>query len=98
MQPPIAGQVVLGWDPAFRTGCKLAVVDATGKVLDTAVIYPTAPTNENKIRAAKEKLKRADPASTVSSLISLGNGTASRESEQIDCGAAQGNSGEGICM
>ena len=61
MQPPIAGQVVLGWDPAFRTGCKLAVVDATGKVLDTAVIYPTAPTNENKIRAAKEIAKRADP-------------------------------------
>ena len=57
MQPPIAGQVVLGWDPAFRTGCKLAVVDETGKVLDTTVIYPTAPTNEQKIQAAKEKLK-----------------------------------------
>ena len=53
MQPPIAGQVVLGWDPAFRTGCKLAVVDATGKVLDTTVVYPTAPTNEKKIAAAK---------------------------------------------
>lgn len=59
MQPPIAGQVVLGWDPAFRTGCKLAVVDPTGKVLDTTVIYPTAPTNENKIRAAKETLKNS---------------------------------------
>ena len=58
MQPPIAGQVVLGWDPAFRTGCKLAVVDATGKVLDTAVIYPTAPTNEHKIRAARKTLKK----------------------------------------
>ena len=82
LQPPIAGQVVLGWDPAFRTGCKLAVVDATGKVLDTAVIYPTAPTNENKIRAAKEKLKELIHKYGVS-LISLGNGTASRESEQI---------------
>lgn len=58
MQPPIAGQVVLGWDPAFRTGCKLAVVDPTGKVLDTTVTYPTAPTNETKIRAAKETLKK----------------------------------------
>ena len=56
MQPPISGKVVLGWDPAFRTGCKLAVVDPTGKVLDTAVVYPTAPTNEKKIRAAKDKL------------------------------------------
>ena len=82
LQPPIAGQVVLGWDPAFRTGCKLAVVDATGKVLDTAVIYPTAPTNENKIRAAKEKLKELIRKYGVT-LISLGNGTASRESEQI---------------
>ena len=82
LQPPIAGQVVLGWDPAFRTGCKLAVVDATGKVLDTAVIYPSAPTNENKIRAAKEKLKELIHKYGVS-LISLGNGTASRESEQI---------------
>ena len=60
MQPPISGQVVLGWDPAFRTGCKLTVVDPTGKVLDTAVIYPTAPTTPAKIAAAKEKLKRAD--------------------------------------
>ena len=82
MQPPIAGQVVLGWDPAFRTGCKLAVVDATGKVLDTTVIYPTAPTNEAKIKAAKETLKDLIRKYGVT-LISLGNGTASRESEQI---------------
>ncbi len=82
MQPPIAGKVVLGWDPAFRTGCKLAVVDATGKVLDTAVIYPTAPTNEKKIAQAKQKLKELIKRYHVS-LISLGNGTASRESEQI---------------
>ena len=82
MQPPIAGQVVLGWDPAFRTGCKLAVVDPTGKVLDTTVIYPTAPTNETKIRAAKETLKQLISKYHVP-LISVGNGTASRESEQI---------------
>ena len=82
MQPPIAGQVVLGWDPAFRTGCKLAVVDATGKVLDTTVIYPTAPTSEQKIRAAKDTLKTLISKYHIS-LISLGNGTASRESEQI---------------
>lgn len=82
MQPPIAGQVVLGWDPAFRTGCKLAVVDPTGKVLDTAVIYPTAPTNAERIRAAKEVLKKFISKYHVT-LISLGNGTASRESEQI---------------
>ena len=82
MQPPIAGQVVLGWDPAFRTGCKLAVVDATGKVLDTTVIYPTAPTNEAKIKAAKDTLKTLIRKYGVT-LISLGNGTASRESEQI---------------
>ena len=82
MQPPIADQVVLGWDPAFRTGCKLAVVDATGKVLDTTVIYPTAPTNEAKIKAAKETLKTLIRKYGVT-LISLGNGTASRESEQI---------------
>ena len=81
MQPPIAGQVVLGWDPAFRTGCKLAVVDPTGKVLDTTVIYPTAPTNETKIRAAKETLKKLISKYHVT-LISVGNGTASRESEQ----------------
>ena len=82
MQPPIVGKVVLGWDPAFRTGCKLAVVDPTGKVLDTTVIYPTAPTNEKKIQAAKDTLKKLIRKYNVS-LISLGNGTASRESEQI---------------
>ena len=82
MQPPIAGQTVLGWDPAFRTGCKLAVVDPTGKVLDTKVIYPTAPTNEKKIRAAKETVKQLIQKHGVS-LISVGNGTASRESEQV---------------
>ncbi|MCC8150103.1 MAG: RNA-binding transcriptional accessory protein [Lachnospiraceae bacterium] len=82
MQPPIADQVVLGWDPAFRTGCKLAVVDATGKVLDTAVVYPTAPTNEQKIRAAKDTVKKLIQKYSVT-LISVGNGTASRESEQI---------------
>ncbi len=80
MQPPIAGVVVLGWDPAFRTGCKLAVVDETGKVLDTAVIYPTAPTNEAKIARAKETLKRLITTYGVS-VISVGNGTACRESE-----------------
>ena len=82
MQPPIEGEVVLGWDPAFRTGCKLAVVDETGKVLDTTVIYPTAPTNEAKIKAAKETLKKLIRKYNVS-LISVGNGTASRESEQV---------------
>ena len=82
MQPPIAGHVVLGWDPAFRTGCKLAVVDATGKVLDTTVVYPTAPTNEAKIRAAKDTVKKLIQKYGVT-LISLGNGTASRESEQV---------------
>lgn len=82
LQPPISGQVVLGWDPAFRTGCKLAVVDPTGKVLDTAVIYPTAPTTEKKIRAAKDKLAQWIRQYHIT-LISLGNGTASRESEQI---------------
>ncbi|MBO4591242.1 MAG: RNA-binding transcriptional accessory protein [Eubacterium sp.] len=82
MQPPIAGQTVLGWDPAFRTGCKLAVVDPTGKVLDTAVIYPTAPTNEKKIADAKAVLKRFIKKYGIT-LISCGNGTASRESEQI---------------
>ena len=82
MQPPIAGQVVLGWDPAFRTGCKLAVVDATGKVLDTTVIYPTAPTTEKKIHDAKETLKKLISQYHVT-LFSVGNGTASRESEQI---------------
>ena len=80
MQPPIAGKVVLGWDPAFRTGCKLAVVNATGKVLDTKVIYPTAP--QNKVEEAKKELKRLISKYNVS-LISVGNGTASRESEQV---------------
>ena len=82
MQPPISGQVVLGWDPAFRTGCKLAVVDPTGKVLDTAVVYPTAPTNEKKIRVAKDKVKEFIDKYHIT-LISVGNGTASRESEQV---------------
>ncbi len=80
MQPPIADRVVLGWDPAFRTGCKLAVVDATGKVLDTKVIYPTAP--QNKVEESKRILKQLIERYHIS-LISLGNGTASRESEQI---------------
>ena len=80
MQPPIAGQVVLGWDPAFRTGCKIAVVDPTGKVLDTTVIYPTAP--QNKVEEAKAVLKKLITKYHVT-LISLGNGTASRESEQV---------------
>ena len=80
MQPPIAGKVVLGWDPAFRTGCKLAVVDETGKVLDTKVIYPTAP--QNKVDEAKAELKKLIKKYGVS-LISVGNGTASRESEQV---------------
>ena len=82
MQPPIAGQVVLGWDPAFRTGCKIAVVDSTGKVLDTTVVYPTAPTTPAKIEAAKQTIKRLIRKYHVT-LISCGNGTASRESEQI---------------
>lgn len=80
LQPPIAGKVVLGWDPAFRTGCKLAVVDETGKVLDTKVIYPTAP--QNKVEEAKKELKRMIKKYGIS-LISVGNGTASRESEQV---------------
>ena len=80
MQPPIAGHVVLGWDPAFRTGCKLAVVDATGKVLDTKVIYPTAP--QNKVGEAKKELKKLIDKYDIS-LLSVGNGTASRESEQV---------------
>ena len=80
MQPPIVGQVVLGWDPAFRTGCKLAVVDATGKVLDTVVIYPTAP--QNKVAEAKAVLKKLIAKYGIT-LISVGNGTASRESEQV---------------
>ncbi len=80
MQPPIAGKVVLGWDPAFRTGCKLAVVDETGKVLDTKVIYPTAP--QNKVKEAKQDVEALIKKYGIS-LISVGNGTASRESEQI---------------
>lgn len=80
MQPPIVGRVVLGWDPAFRTGCKLAVVDGTGKVLDTVVIYPTAP--QNRVEESKKILKNLIKKYNVS-LISVGNGTASRESEQI---------------
>lgn len=80
MQPPIAGKTVLGWDPAFRTGCKLAVVDATGKVLDTVVIYPTAP--QNKVEEAKVILKKLIKKYNID-LISCGNGTASRESEVI---------------
>ena len=80
MQPPISGRVVLGWDPAFRTGCKLAVVDSTGKVLDTVVIYPTAP--QNKVAESKKILKDMIHRYNIS-LISVGNGTASRESEQI---------------
>lgn len=80
MQPPIAGKVVLGWDPAFRTGCKLAVVDSTGKVLDTTVIYPTAP--QKKVEQSKAVLKKLIQKYGIS-LISVGNGTASRESEMI---------------
>ena len=80
LQPPIAGKVVLGWDPAFRTGCKLAVVDATGKVLDTKVIFPTAP--QNKVEESKAELKKLVKKYNVD-LISVGNGTASRESEQV---------------
>ena len=80
LQPPIAGQVVLGWDPDFRTGCKLAVVDATGKVLDTVVIYPTAP--QNKVEEAKKVLKNLIAKYKIT-LISVGNGTASRESELV---------------
>lgn len=80
MQPPVSGQTVLGWDPAFRTGCKLAVVDPTGKVLDTVVIYPTAP--QNKVAEAKVILKKLIDKYHIS-LISLGNGTASRESEMV---------------
>lgn len=80
MQPPIKGQTVLGWDPAFRTGCKLAVVDPTGKVLDTVVIYPTEP--QKKIDQAKEVLRKIVRKYGIT-LISLGKRTASRESEQV---------------
>lgn len=82
MQPPIVGQTVLGWDPAFRTGCKLAVVDPTGKVIGTTVIYPTAPTTPQKIKASKDLLKKIIKKYHIT-LISLGNGTASRESEMF---------------
>ena len=82
MQPPIVGHTVLGWDPAFRTGCKLAVVDATGKVVDTTVIYPTAPTTPQKVQTAKDTLKKLISKYNIS-LISVGNGTASRESEMF---------------
>ena len=80
LQPPILGKVVLGWDPAFRTGCKLAVVDPTGKVLATTVIFPTAP--QNKVEESKKVLKQIIKKYNVD-LISVGNGTASRESEQV---------------
>ena len=80
MQPPVAGRTVLGWDPAFRTGCKLAVVDPTGKVLDTVVIFPTEP--QKKVKESKEILKKLIRKYGIT-LISLGNGTASRESEQV---------------
>ena len=80
MQPPIKGQTVLGWDPAFRTGCKLAVVDPTGKVLDTVVVYPTAP--QFKVEEAKKKIHSLIRKYHIT-LISVGNGTASRESEQV---------------
>ena len=82
MQPPITGQTVLGWDPAFRTGCKLAVVDPTGKVIGTTVIYPTAPTTPQKIKASKDLLKKIIEKYNIT-LISVGNGTASRESEMF---------------
>ncbi len=80
MQPPVTNQTVLGWDPAFRTGCKLAVVDSTGKVLDTTVIFPTAP--QNKVEESKKILKKLISQYQIS-LISVGNGTASRESEMV---------------
>lgn len=80
MQPPLAGKTVLGWDPAFRTGCKLAVCDPTGKILDTTVIFPTAP--QNKVREAKAVLAKLVKKYDID-VISVGNGTASRESEQI---------------
>lgn len=78
LQPPLKGKVTLGLDPAYRTGCKIAVVDETGKVLDTAVIYPTAP--QNKIEEAKTELKRLIKKHSVD-VISIGNGTASKEAE-----------------
>ena len=81
LQPPITGQVVLGWDPAFRTGCKLAVVDPTGKVLDTTIVYATAE-SKSKEKQSKEVLKKLIKKYGIT-LISLGNGTASRESEKF---------------
>ena len=86
LAPPIAGKVVLGWDPAFRTGCKLAVVDATGKVLDTKVIYPTPP--QNKVAESKAELKKLIGKYNIS-LISVGNGTAFARVRAGDCGADQ---------
>ena len=80
MQPPVHGKTVLGWDPAFRTGCKLAVCDPTGRILDTTVIYPTAP--QNKVAEAKKVLKMLCDKYDID-IISVGNGTASRESEKI---------------
>ena len=96
MQPPIVGQTVLGWDPAFRTGCKLAVVDPTGKVLDTTVIYPTAPTTPQKIAAAKDTLKKLIKKYHIT-LFSVGNGTASRESEQIMYSISSPTKQEHLC-
>ena len=95
MQPPIAGKVVLGWDPAFRTGCKLAVVDATGKVLDTKVVYPTAP--QNKVKEAVAEVKRLIKKYGIS-LISVGNGTASRESEMVIVDMLKELAAEGISV
>ena len=83
--------MVLGWDPAFRTGCKLAVVDETGKVLDTTVIYPTAP--QNKVAEAKEVLKKLIAKYEIT-LISLGNGTASQRIRADYCGTVKRNSAE----
>ncbi len=93
LQPPISGQTVLGWDPAFRTGCKLAVVDPTGKVLDTKVIFPTAP--HNKIEEAKKVLKDLISKYKIT-LISIGNGTASRESERVVSELLQEMPGAGV--
>ena len=81
MQPPIEGQIVLGWDPGFRTGCKLAVVDPTGKVLDTAVVMATAG-SEGAVKKAEDIVTNLIKRYHVN-LISVGNGTASRESERF---------------
>ena len=97
MQPPIVGQTVLGWDPAFRTGCKLAVVNPTGKVIGTTVIYPTAPTTRRRSRLLRDLLKKIIEKYHVT-LISLGNGTASRESEQFIVELLKETSAEGaVC-